>query len=246
VLFFFDSTCPRCRASIAERSALAKDMKGKPVKFLAVGANITLPQAQAYQNETGLAMPIFADSLGLAQARHGFKISLENIWQFRVYGPNGLEAAAMDKDTIERALQKTGVKPKYNLADYDKKLKPALDLLEFGQYGPGQKALAPLTKGSNKAQAEAARALIVDVKSEAMKWKVDADDAAGIEPLKAYDLYRKIAVALPADELGRSASAAATKLAAHKAIASELAARKAFTSLTQTMGPSSSRLAKPS
>src|SRR5205807_531433 len=106
VLFFFDSTCPRCRASIAERSALAKDMKGKPVKFLAVGANITLAQAQAYQNETGLAMPIFADSLGLMQARHGFKISLQNIWQFRVYGPNGLEAADMDEATIEKVLQK--------------------------------------------------------------------------------------------------------------------------------------------
>jgi peroxiredoxin len=236
VLFFFDSTCPKCRASIAERSMVAREMQGKGVKFIAVGANITLAQAQAYQNQTGLAMPVFADSLGLLQARHGFKISLENIWQFRVYGPKGLEGVAMDKEALATALKKSGVKTKYDTDNYDKKLRPALELLEFGQYGPGLKALAPFTKTSNKTVAEGARQLSADTKSEVMRWKVDADDMAALEPMKAYDLYQNVAAALPNDALGKTALAAAKKLALDKTVAPELAGRKAFAALTQSMG----------
>ena len=239
VLYFFESDprCKECRAKIPERAAVVRAFQGKPVKFLAVGANITLPQAQLFQSQTGLPMPIFADSLGLMQARYGFKISLQNIWVMRVIGPNGgLEADSMDKETIDRILKKTGVQTKYNFAEYDNKLKPALELLEFGQYGPGLRALVPYSKVSNRAQSEGAKKLIAEVKAEAVKWKVDADDAAGIEPLKAYDLYQKIASALPTDELGKSATAAAKKLATDKSIAPELAARKSFEALTQTMG----------
>jgi peroxiredoxin len=239
VLYFFESDprCKNCRTIIPERTAVVKAFQGKPVKFLGVAANVTLPQAVAFQNQTGLPMPIFADSLGLMQARNGFKISLQNIWQMRIIGPNGgLEADAMDKETIDRVLKKTEVQAKHDFAQYDNNLRPALELLEFGHYGPGIKALARFTKVSNKAQSEGAKKLIAEVKTEAMSWKVDADDAAGIEPLKAYDLYQKIAAALPADELGKSSAAAAKKLATDKSIAPELAARKSFAALTQTMG----------
>src|ERR1700720_3435672 len=48
VVYFFESTCPRCRASVPERSATVMAFKGKPVKFLAVAPNTTLLQAQIY------------------------------------------------------------------------------------------------------------------------------------------------------------------------------------------------------
>jgi hypothetical protein len=238
VLYFFEANpkCKECRTIIPQRAAVVNAFRGMPVKFLAVGANITLPQAAAFQSQTGLPMPIFPDSLGLMQARYGFQISLQNIWQMRVYGPNGLEAADMDKVTIERVLKKTGVHNKYDGADYDKKLRPALDLLEYGHYSAGLKALAPLSKSTSKALSGGAKKLIAEIKEEAVKWKVEGDDAATIEPLKAYDLYQKIAAAMPADELGKSASATARKLATDKTIAPELAARKSFATLTQMIG----------
>jgi peroxiredoxin len=239
VLYFFETNprCKNCRTVIPERNAVVQAFKGKPVMFLGIAANVTLPQAQAFVQQTGLAMPVFADSLGLMQNRYGFKIALENIWQMRVIGPNGgLEAGDMSKATIEKVIDKTGVKAKYPVADYDNKLKPALEMLEFGHYGPGLKALAPYSRVSNKAVAEGAKKLIAEVKAEVNKWKVDAEDAAGIEPLKAYDLYKKIAAALPTDELGKGAAAAAKKLAADKTIAPELAARKAFADIVQNMG----------
>ena len=97
------------------------------------------------------------------------------------------------------------------------------------------KALSPLSKAGGKAQAEAKK-LIAEVKAEALSWKVEADDATAIEPLKAYDLYHKVAAVLPTDELGKGAAAAAKKLATDKSVAHEVAARKAFTTLSQTMG----------
>jgi hypothetical protein len=238
VLYFFEANpkCKECRTIIPQRAAVVNAFRGMPVKFLAVGANITLPQAAAFQSQTGLPMPIYPDSLGLMQARYGLQISLKDIWQMRVYGPNGLEAGDMDKVTIERVLKKTGVHNKYDVAEYDKRLRPALDLLEYGHYAAGLKALAPLSKSTSKAVSGGAKKLIGEIKDEAVKWRVEADDAATIEPLKAYDLYQKAAAAMPTDEVGKSAAAAAKKLATEKSVASELAARKSFASLSQMIG----------
>jgi peroxiredoxin len=239
VLYFFDTNprCKNCRTVIPERNAVVQAFKGKPVVFFGVAANAFTPQAQGFVQQTGLAMPAFVDSLGLMQARYGFKISMENIWQMRVLGPNsGLQAGDMNKDTIEKVINGTGVKAKFPVADYDNKLKPALEQLEFGHYNAGLKALTPYKGSSNKAVAEGAKKLSSEVKTEVNKWKVDADDAAGLEPLKAYDIYKKVVAALPNDDLGRGAVASAKKLEADKTVAAELAARKQFAALVQSMG----------
>ena len=82
VLFFYESQCPRCKGSIPERNELIKAFEGKPVKFIAVAASDPLGAAAGYGRETKLQMPIFADSLGLMEARYGQQLSLNNIWQF--------------------------------------------------------------------------------------------------------------------------------------------------------------------
>ena len=232
VLFFFESTCPTCRTSIPERNALMKAMQGKPVVFLAVGANITLAEAQAYQRGTGLAMPIYPDSLGLMQYRYDFQISLQNIWQFRVIGPDGtIQEVNMTADAINKVLDQGKTEQKYNPADFDAKLRPIVNLLESSQYGLGVRALAPLRQNLSKTLAESARKLYAEAKAEGEKWKAEADTALESDPLMAYDLYSKLAASFPMDELGKSASAAAKKLATAPAVAAELAARKAFAQL---------------
>jgi peroxiredoxin len=238
VLYFFetDPRCKNCRTIIPKRAAVVQAFQGKPVKFLGVAANVPLARAAAFQTQTGLPMPVYADSLGILQKRYGFKISLENIWAMLVIGADGkVKAGDMDTETIDRALKSTDAKFKHNFDDYDKRLRPALDLLEYGHYTAAVKALSPLAKVGGKAQ-DGAKKLIAEVKADAQAWKTEADDAAAADPLKAYDLYQKVATTLPTDELGKGSAAAAKKLAADKSVAHEIAARKAFTALGQMMG----------
>src|SRR5688572_25507092 len=107
VLFFYEKDCPSCRGKIPQRNAVVKQYQGKPVKFFAVAAGDTLQQAKSYAGGTKLAMPVFADPLSLMERRYGQTLSLQNIWQFRVIGPDGKIAGyRMEPDDIDKALAK--------------------------------------------------------------------------------------------------------------------------------------------
>jgi peroxiredoxin len=234
VLFFFEKDCPTCKGSIPERNAVVKEFEGRPVKFVAVAAGDPFGAAVSYGLGTNLRMPIFADNLGLMEARYGQKISLQNIWQFRVIGPDGkLVGYNMDKATIERALK--GAAWKFDPADYHPKVKPAAEALEFNQWETGLKLLAPLRKSGTKAVAESATKLYDAAKAEADGWKAEADAAAGSEPVKAYDLYAKLATLFPAEPAGKAAAGPKRQLESSKAVAAELAARKAFVPLQKSL-----------
>jgi hypothetical protein len=145
---------------------LVKAYQHKPVKFLAVLANATLTEASAYQIKNRLMMPIYPDSLGLMQKRYGFKISLSNIWQFRVVGPDGK---------------------------------------------------------------------VIVLKEDGDKWKSEADAAAMDDPVKAYDLFSRVAAVFAGTALGNSAQVPLKKLSVNKKVSSELAARKAFNALKASL-----------
>jgi peroxiredoxin len=230
VLFFYESECPRCKGSIPERNEVVKAFEGKPVKFLAVGAGDPLGSVVSYGRETKLQMPIFADGLGLMETRYGQKISLNNIWQVRVIGPDGkIVAYEMTKATVEKALEKAAWK--YDPKDYDPKLRPALEAFEWDQWAAGMKLLTPLRRSSTKAVAESANKLHDALKAEAEGWKAEAEKLAASEPVRAYDLYAKVVAHFPTEAFAKGAADAKQKLAADKAVAAELAARKAYAPL---------------
>lgn len=105
VLFFYEQKCPTCKASIKDRNKVVKQFQGKPVQFIAVGAGDSLSEVQAYVNETHLAMPVFADEHSKMEKAYGFRISLNNIYKFRVIGPQGqIVAYDMKPETIEECL----------------------------------------------------------------------------------------------------------------------------------------------
>lgn len=233
VLFFFEPKCPRCKGTIPERNAVVKAMKGKPVQFLAIAANVGQAEAAAYQQQTQLAMPVFADSLGVMQKRYGQQISLQNIWQFRVVAPDGkVVGYEMTKEALDKALDKVKVEWKYKEGGYDAKLDAVVDAFEWGNYAQGLKTLAPFRKSLNKNLAESAGKLYEAVKTQGEAWKAEAEGLVESEPVKAYDLYVKISTAFAGDELGKSVAEPLKKLAANKAVLAELAARKAFTQYT--------------
>jgi hypothetical protein len=204
---------------------LVKAMQGKPVKFLAIMANATAAEAAVTQQQ--LAMPIYVDNLGIMQKRYGQKISLQNIWQMRIVGPDGkIVANNMTKEVLEKALTK--VEGKYLGQEYDAKLGTALEAFEWGQYGAGMKLLTPARKSTNKDLAASAKKLYEVVKTQGEEWKSDADSAAESDPVKAYDLYSRVATVFTGDELGKSAAEPLKKLVKDKAVSAELAARKSF------------------
>jgi peroxiredoxin len=234
VLFFYESQCPRCKGSIPERNQIVKSFEGKPVKFIAVGASDPIGDVAAYISETKIAMPVFVDNLGLMETRYGQKMSLDNIWQMRVIGPNGkIVAYDMNKETIEKALK--GASWKYDPKDYDPKLKSALDAFEWSQWEAGMKLLSPLRRSAMKPVADSANKLYEALKKEAMTWKEEAATIAQQDPVKAYDQYTRIMTLFPSESFAKDLFEPKKKLAGLKAVESELTARKAFEKIGAAM-----------
>lgn len=216
---------------------MVKALKDKPVKFIAVSPNTTLGDALTYQRTNSFAMPTFADNLNVMEKRYGLSISLQNIWQFRVIGPDGkVVGYDMSKDSLEKLVSDTKVEWKYKSGAYEPALEPVLDLLESNQHAQALKLLLPLRKSTNKALAEQANKLFDKIKTEGEEWKSKADKLATSDALEAYDLYAKIAAVFATDPLGKSVAEPMKKLGADKSLAAELAARKAFSQFYTTVG----------
>lgn len=179
VLYFYEAECPRNRASIPERNQVAASFKDKPIKFIAISPGNTVSEAQAFITSTHLGMPVYADPLGIMQFRYGQKISLNNIWQFRVIGPDGkVIDYSMEPERLNAAI--ASVKWKYKDQEWDSRLSTAVELLEWNQYAAGLKALHPYLKSATKPLAESAKKLYDLVKAEAAQWASDA--AAACRP----------------------------------------------------------------
>jgi hypothetical protein len=205
------------------------------VKFFAVAAGDTLQQAKSYAGGTKLAMPVFADPFGLMEKRYGETLSLQNIWQFRVIGPDGkVSGYTMDPADIDKALTK--VELKYKPEHYHAKVRPAVELFEWNQYPAGMKSLRSLLKHKDKEVADSAAKLLEAVKAEAAEWMGEAEASKDAEPVKAYDLYSKVVATFgAADELAKPAAEALKALRANDAVKKELDARKAYDKVVNVM-----------
>jgi len=214
---------------------LVKALKDKPIKFIAISPHNTMAQVNAYVAETRLDMPVYPDPLGLMEKRYGMQISLKNIHQTRVVGPDGkVVGYQMTKDALDKVLESVKVEPKFS--GYDTKLDNPIHAFEWGQYQLGMKLLAPYRKTSNKALAESANKLFDTIKKEGESWKEEADKLAESEPVKAYDLYQRILITFPGTDLAKSVVESMKKLGAKKEVSSELAARKLYGALSNSLG----------
>jgi peroxiredoxin len=228
VLFFYEQECPKCRGSVPERNKVIEAFKDKPVKFIAIAASDSLTDAIGYVKATKMEMPAFADPLGLMEARYGQKISLQNIYQCRIVGPDGsLRGMSFDKESIEAAI--SDVKWKYKEDGQDPRVARAVEPLEWNQYDLGLKALRPLLK--NKQTAEQAQKIYDKVKSEATTWANDAGKALDSDAVAAFDLYTRVYVAFPDEDMGKQAKEALAKLKKNKTVTAELDARRMYDQL---------------
>ena len=235
-LYFFDKNCPRCRASVPERNALVKALAGKPIKFLAVGADMQPVDAIQYQRATGLQMPIFADTYGIMQARYGMKISLENIWQYRVLNPDGqLALQVFDRELLDKLIDAGKAKANYATSSIDPKFAGLADLFETGQYVAATKSLSAARKTAKKGDLPSLNSLQETFKKEAAEWAEQAESLAASDPVRAYDLSVRVVNLLPLTELAKSVQKNMKALAADKSVKAEVAARASFAKVAQAM-----------
>jgi hypothetical protein len=216
---------------------LVKAMQKKPVKFIAVGANMTPADALLYQRSNNLTMPIFADNLGIMQARYGFKISLQNIWQYRIIDADGkLAGYNLEQKDIDAVVDRSQPETKFKSLDVDAKFAPVLDLFEYNQFAVGMKQLTTYKKTAKKTELAAIGKIQDAVKQEASTWVDDAKGAVESDPIRAYDLYSKIAAAVATTEdLAKDAQKSIKTLSTQKAVKAELAARTAYQKVLTAM-----------
>jgi thiol-disulfide isomerase/thioredoxin len=225
VLYFYEQDCPRCRGAVPDRNKWIEEYKGKPVRFIAVGAGDTSMDVQGYIADTRLQLPTTPDPLSLLEKSWGVSISLNNIWQTRVIGPDGvLGSYAVGGKSFDSLVESATWK--YPREDYDPALWPVVDRFEWGEYDAGAKLLKSAKRSSKKPVAESA-AKFADVLSAECKTLVDeASGEIESNPVSAYDKLTRVATIMEGDPLAKDAQEKLKTLKANAAVKDELAARK--------------------
>lgn len=228
VLYFYESACPVASSMVPKRSALVAKYKDQPIRFIAVSPDNSLADARSYVSDTHLAMPVFADTFNIMEQRFHIDISMNNIYQTRIIGPDGNVVGMWDspkEEQIDAALAKASWK--YKDAGYDPRLNNAINMLEWNQFEIGMRMLRPYLRNIGKT-GESAKKLYAAVKVEAEGWADEAKASETTDPGHAMDLYNRLADCFPDDPLGKDATAALKALRTNKAAQNELAARRMY------------------
>jgi peroxiredoxin len=229
VLYMYEKDCPTCMEKLKTYyNPMVEHFRGKPVQFIAIAAGDNALDVKMYINDTHIKMPIYIDAYSLMERRYGEKISLQNILQTRVIGPDGNLISGgynLTEESVDQAV--AAAKWKYKDKGYDPALSAAVERFEWGYYPEGMRALRPYLRTSKKSVAESAAKLLEQVKEEGKAWKTEAQGNIESNPVAAYDGFTKVKSVFEGDkEMMEGVDAALKKLKSEKVIVDELAARK--------------------
>jgi hypothetical protein len=168
--------------------------------------------------------------MGETQKSLGFKISLQNIYQWRIIDPNGaMHNAPTEPKPLADEIAKylADVKLTFAGITIPEKLKPIARDIEFGLYDPAVGDLAALVQKGSKDLQEAAAAMYEKVKpmAESGLERAKAYEGDGKKYL-AYVEYGKVAAGFKKTDYEKTASAAIALLAKDKEVKDELAAKQ--------------------
>ncbi len=238
VLFFYEQNCPSCRKTIPERNALVAQYKGKPVQFFAIAAGDSLAEAKRYQQATRLAMPVFADNLNVMERRYGTKISLQNIYQFRVLGPDGeVVSRSMSAEAIDRALEglDSGSASGLDASAYHEGLADVFDAIAEQDYEVALRKLRPMQSSRDEALKQSAESLEADIQAKGQAMLDGARALVETDPVAAMRAFDDVEDAFGRAEPGAEARKELRALSSLPAVKEEMAARKMFARLAQGM-----------
>ncbi|MGB0767565.1 MAG: TlpA family protein disulfide reductase [Phycisphaeraceae bacterium] len=237
VLFFYEQGCPSCARKIPDRNKVVQQFRDQPVTFIAIAAGDTHAQAEAYVKRTGLQMPVFADKLSMMEKLYNTKISLNNIYQFRVIDPNGkVVGYSMDAATIQRALDKVQAVPDaYDPASYHEELGKLVALLNRGEHDDALRSMGRYLRHRDDAVKDSAKALEAAILAEAKGWVASADALVETDPFEAGRLYDDASDLFPREDFGVDAREKLKAIKSSQAYKDELAARKMFGKMYQAV-----------
>jgi len=229
VFFFFSAQCPTCRAEVPERNKLRKEFEGKPVVFIAVNSMNPKSVAQEYAKSTGLDWPIFVDEMGETQKQLKFRISLQNIYQWRIMDPEGkLHIAPFDEKALKDEIKNQMASAKMTLEGITvpEKLKSIARDVEWGLFDPAISEIAMLSAKGPKDLQESAQAMYDKLKPIAESGLERAKSLEGEgKKYPAYAEYAKVASWFKKTDYEKAATAAMLVLKKDKDVQEELAAK---------------------
>lgn len=227
VVFSFDPSYLDSPKDVKKKLELYDLFRDKPVAFLGViNGRRDINLTKALLKQLDVNHPMYYDNIGQMSAPFpgGYYVYLRMIDAEGKLGFSGVTPSELDA-----ALK--DVKWKYKEGGYDKKLDGIVDLFEWNHYEQGMKQLKPLRKSQNKEIAASAEKLFQDVHTEGEKWKAEADGAVESDPVKAFDLYTKLASVFAGEDLGKATAEPLKGLKSSKPLQDELAAREMFAKL---------------
>ena len=229
VLFFFEEECPRCLAGIPGRNALRRSYADKPVVFIAINSGTPKSAVEEYAKSNKMEWPIWVDDQRETEKPFGFKISLQNIYQWYVVDPEGkLHSAPFEEAALRTDIDKylATAKMTFDGVTIPDKLKPLARDLELGQYDPNLADLAQIAAKGPKDIQSAAQAMYEKLKplAESGLEKGKALEGEGKKYL-AYLEYSKVAAWFKRTDYEKTAMAALAPLKKDKEVQEEIAAK---------------------
>ena len=104
-----------------------------------------------------------------------------------------------------------------------------VDALEWNQWAKGMQGLKMARTGSSDKEVQASAVKLMEaVKKEGQQGKEEAEKVAATEPIKAFDLYQRVAQVFEGDELGKSVAEPLKALQKNKEVAAEVEARAMY------------------
>lgn len=229
VVFFFEEECPRCLDGIPGRNALRRSYADKPVVFIAINSGTSRSTVEGYAKSNKMEWPIWVDEQRETEKPFGFKISLQNIYQWYVIDPEGkLHGAPFEEAALRADIDKylATAKMTFDGVTIPDKLKPLARDLELGQYDPYLGELAALAAKGPKDIQSAAQAMYEKLKplAESGLAKAKALEGEGKKYL-AYVEYAKVAAWFKRTDYEKTAAAALATLKKDKEVQDEIAAK---------------------
>jgi len=228
VLYFFEETCPKCKAQWPGMLQLAEKHALDPIVFVAVNSGRPAAAVEQYAREVGLHWPIIVDmDRSFERACDVGEISLNNIHQVSYITAQGEYHRGRwndMEDTITRALD--GAAWKVDPSGIPDDLKPTWRNIEFGNYAQAAPSLNKALASRKTDIQSAAKKLSDAVSTQAAADFAAAQAAAETSKVRAYDRYANIAEQYAGFPVAKQAAAARRELSKNAELRSELLAIK--------------------
>lgn len=195
--------------------------------FIAINSLNPKRAVEEYAKSNKFEWPIFVDEAGETQKSLGFKISLNNIYQWRIIDPAGaMHVAPMEARGLTEAINGYlgDAKPFFAGMTIPDRLKPMARDIEMGLYDPAISDLAAIAGKPSKEQADA----------QGMYDKLKPMAESGLERAKALETegkkyaayleYSKVAAWFKKTEFEKIATGALAILKKDKEVQDEIAA----------------------